>query len=79
MQSLSPHESALRDYLRVLDKRKWVVTLACSSFLPWSHCQPAHDKQYDAVGRIAINKSIPPFSVRDTAAHRLFRSYANGY
>jgi hypothetical protein len=38
--SVTAHESALRDYLRVLDKRKWVALaggLGCSS--------PSHNQQ----------------------------------
>jgi len=47
----------LRDYLRVLDKRKWVV-ISCVLIIPAlvAIASLRMTKQYDAVGRIAINK-----------------------
>src|SRR5882762_6893283 len=68
--SVTAHESALRDYLRVLDKRKWVV-ISCVLIIPAlvGIASLRMTKQYDAVGRIAINKiDSAAFSVRDTAA-----------
>jgi len=68
--SVTAHESALRDYLRVLDKRKWVV-ISCVLIIPalGRIASLRMTKQYDAVGRIAINKiDSAAFSVRDTAA-----------
>src|SRR5258708_7420908 len=65
--SVTAHESALRDYLRVLDKRKWVV-LACLFTIPAlvGIASLRMTKLYDAVGRIAINKVDPvALSVRD--------------
>src|SRR5450432_744430 len=67
--SVTAHESALRDYLRVLDKRKWVV-LSCVLIIPAlvGIASLRMTKQYDAVGRIAINKiDAVAFSVRDTS------------
>ena len=65
--SVTAHESALRDYLRVLDKRKWVV-LSCLLIIPAlvGIASLRMTKLYDAVGRIAINKVDPvALSVRD--------------
>ena len=58
--SVTAHESALRDYLRVLDKRKWVV-LSCILIIPAlvGIASLRMTKLYDAVGRIAINKVDP--------------------
>ncbi len=58
--SVTAHESALRDYLRVLDKRKWVV-LACFMIIPAlvGIASLRMTKLYDAVGSIAINKVDP--------------------
>ena len=55
--SVTAHESVLRDYLRVLDKRKWVV-LSCLLIIPAlvGIASLRMTKLYDAVGRIAINK-----------------------
>ncbi len=55
--SVTAHESALRDYLRVLEKRKWVV-LSCLLIIPAlvGIASLRMTKLYDAVGRIAINK-----------------------
>jgi polysaccharide biosynthesis transport protein len=67
--SVTAHESALRDYLRVLDKRKWVV-LACILIIPAlvGIASLRMTKLYDAVGSIAINKIDPvALSVRDNA------------
>ena len=57
---VTAHESALRDYLRVLDKRKWVV-LGCLIVIPAlvGIASLRMTKLYDAVGRIAINKVDP--------------------
>ena len=58
--SVTAHESALRDYLRVLDKRKWVV-LSCLLIIPSlvGIASLRMTKLYDAVGKIAINKIDP--------------------
>jgi len=67
--SVTAHESALRDYLRVLDKRKWVV-LSCVLIIPAlvGIASLRMTKLYDAVGRIAINKIDPvAFTVHDSA------------
>ena len=58
--SVTAHESALRDYLRVLDKRKWVV-LSCLLIIPAlvGIASLRMTKLYDAVGSIAINKVDP--------------------
>ena len=55
--SVTAHESVLRDYLRVLEKRKWVV-LSCLFIIPAlvGIASLRMTKMYDAVGRIAINK-----------------------
>lgn len=55
--SVTAHESVLRDYLRVLEKRKWVV-LSCLLIIPAlvGIASLRMTKMYDAMGRIAINK-----------------------
>jgi polysaccharide biosynthesis transport protein len=58
--ALSTHDSILRDYLRVLIKRKWLVlgTVALvfgGALIATLRTTPI----YDAVGRIAINKPDP--------------------
>ncbi len=55
---LPPQESALREYLRVLIKRKWIV-IACALGI-FSAVAIASLRQtpvYEAVGRIAVNKA----------------------
>jgi succinoglycan biosynthesis transport protein ExoP len=72
--SVTAHESALRDYLRVLDKRKWVV-LACLFIIPTlvGIASLRMTKLYDAVGRIAINKVDPVMvNLRDNAPQDYF-------
>jgi succinoglycan biosynthesis transport protein ExoP len=72
--SVTAHESALRDYLRVLDKRKWVV-LACLFIIPTlvGIASLRMTKLYDAMGRIAINKIDPVMvNLRDNAPQDYF-------
>jgi capsular exopolysaccharide synthesis family protein len=69
--SVTAHESALRDYLRVLDKRKWVA-LSCLLIIPSlvGIASLRMTKLYDAVGSIAINKADPVMlSINDSAGH----------
>src|SRR5579885_2739281 len=66
--ALATHDSVLRDYLRVLIKRKWLVlgSLALvfgGSLIATLRTTPI----YDAVGSIAINKPDPMLqSIRDS-------------
>jgi len=55
---LPPHESVLREYLRVLIKRKWIV-LACifGIFAAVAIASLRQTPIYEAVGRIAVNKA----------------------
>ncbi len=74
---LSSQESAIRDYLRVLLKRKWTV-LACL-FTVFSVVAIASLKMtpvYEASGSIAINKpdsSLGNFNNSHNLQHRLLR------
>src|SRR5436305_456517 len=55
---LPAQESALREYLRVLIKRKWIV-LSCivGIFLAVAIASMRQTPVYEAVGRIAVNKA----------------------
>src|SRR5215470_18960034 len=55
---LPPHESTLREYLRILIKRKWIV-LACifGIFAAVAIASLRQTPTYEAVGRIAVNKA----------------------
>jgi capsular exopolysaccharide synthesis family protein len=68
--SIATHDSILRDYLRVLIKRKWIVLgsmgiIFGASLIATLRTTPI----YDAVGSIAINKPDPMLqSLRDGAS-----------
>ncbi len=55
---LPPQESALREYLRVLLKRKWII-IACvvGIFAAVAIASLRQTPVYEAVGRIAVNKA----------------------
>jgi exopolysaccharide transport family protein len=55
--SITAHESALRDYLRVLVKRKWIV-ISCFVIIPTLVLLASlrMTRIYEASGRIAINR-----------------------
>lgn len=57
---LPSQESALREYLRVLIKRKWII-LACvvGIFAAVAIASLRQTAVYEAVGRIAVNKADP--------------------
>lgn len=57
---LPPQESTLREYMRVLIKRKWTV-VACIAgiFVTVAIASLRQTPIYEAVGRIAVNKSDP--------------------
>jgi len=64
---LPPQESALREYLRVLIKRKWTVFGVLATI--FSLVAIASFKMtpiYEAVGRIAINRPIRIWSISKT-------------
>jgi len=55
---LPSQESALREYVRVLIKRKWVVISAVAGiFIAVAVASLRQTPVYDAVGRIAVNKA----------------------
>src|SRR5208283_4789523 len=57
---LPAQESTLREYMRVLIKRKWMVISVISGiFIIVAIASLRQTPIYEAVGRIAINKSDP--------------------
>ena len=55
---LPSQESTLREYLRVLIKRKWmVVSIIVGIFMAVAVSSIRQTPVYDAVGRIAVNKA----------------------
>ncbi|MBZ5666748.1 MAG: GumC family protein, partial [Acidobacteriia bacterium] len=55
---LPSQESALREYMRVLIKRKWMVTAVIAGiFMAVATASLRQTPVYDAVGRIAVNKA----------------------
>jgi succinoglycan biosynthesis transport protein ExoP len=55
---LPPHESALREYLRVLIKRKWIILASIFGiFAAVAIASLRQTPVYEAVGRIAVNKA----------------------
>jgi succinoglycan biosynthesis transport protein ExoP len=56
--ALPPQESTLREYMRVLIKRKWMVTgVIVAIFMAVAIASLRQTPIYDAVGRIAVNKA----------------------
>src|SRR5712671_7971518 len=56
--TLPSHDSALREYLRVLIKRKWIVlSCAVGIFAAVAIASLRQTPVYEAVGRIAVNKA----------------------
>ena len=57
---LPPQESTLREYMRVLIKRKWmVIAMIVGIFMAVAVASLRQTPVYDAVGRIAVNKADP--------------------
>src|SRR5271157_587765 len=57
---LPAQESTLREYMRVLIKRKWmVISVVVGIFMAVAVASLRQTPVYDAVGRIAINKADP--------------------
>ncbi|MGB0046191.1 MAG: Wzz/FepE/Etk N-terminal domain-containing protein, partial [Terriglobales bacterium] len=55
---LPPQESMLREYMRVLIKRKWLVmAVIVGIFMAVAVASLRQTPIYDAVGRIAVNKA----------------------
>jgi uncharacterized protein involved in exopolysaccharide biosynthesis len=55
---LPPQESMLREYMRVLIKRKWlVIAVVVGIFMAVAVASLRQTPVYDAVGRIAVNKA----------------------
>jgi len=57
---LPSQESTLREYMRVLIKRKWmVIAVVVGTFMAVAIASLRQTPIYDAVGRIAVNKADP--------------------
>jgi len=58
--TLPAQESTLREYMRVLIKRKWmVISVIAGIFLTVAIASLRQTPIYEAVGRIAVNKADP--------------------
>ncbi len=70
-RTLTVHDSLLRDYLRILTKRKWVIVGCLALVVSVVTISTLRSTPiYDAVGSIAINKIDPAvFNLKDSASN----------